>query len=197
MASITKIVILITAIIVINGDALYVLSNDTDRPDDRISDTSSYVKRDPPYKKRCDDGVIDLFFGCTVTTVRSLIHPINRDYYEVMRPKDPSSPNTEYVISKNGGLRARRQGPVKTTKGSDDGPNVVMSLLARSNSPLRSMIRNRNRRSPSIQDSSSNKKNKVVIIQTPVSNRPPKRPIGKNLITTFLTTLYSPYALIF
>lgn len=93
--------------------------------------------------------------------------------------------------------RARRQGLVKTTKGSDDGPNVVMSLLARSNSPLRSMIRNRNRRSPLIQDTSSNKKNKVVIIQTPVSNRPPKRPIGKNLFTTFLTTLYSPYALIF
>ncbi|XP_060858181.1 uncharacterized protein LOC132935600 [Metopolophium dirhodum] len=194
MASITNIIILITAIIVISGDALYVLSNDTDQPNTRVSDTSSYVKRDPPYMRRCD-GIIGIF-GC-VTTDRSLVYPINHDYYDVMRPKDPSSPNTGYVISKHGRLRERRQAVVKT-KGSDDGPIVVMSLLARPNSPLRSMIRNRNPRSSSIPETSSNKNTNVVVRQTPVSSRPPKvEPIGKNLILTFLTTLYSPYALIY
>lgn len=93
--------------------------------------------------------------------------------------------------------RALRQALVKS-KGSDNGPNAVMSLFARSNSPIRSMIRNRNRRSSTVPETSSNKKNNVVVRQTPVGSRPPKvEPIGKNLIMTFLSTLYSPYALIY
>ncbi|XP_060860196.1 uncharacterized protein LOC132937396 [Metopolophium dirhodum] len=190
MTSITKIVILITAFIAISGYALEVLGDDINQPDAQVSDTPSDVKRDPPYLRRCD-GIIGIF-GC-VTTDRSLNYPINRDYYDVMRPKDPSSPNTEFVISKHGSLRERRQVVVKT-KGSDDGLNSVMSLLNRSSSSLRSKIRNRNRRSPSTPETTSNKN--TTAEAHPVRNRPEKMSTTKRILISLLATLSMPYMII-
>eukprot|EP00102_Acyrthosiphon_pisum_P006635 XP_003240065.1 PREDICTED: uncharacterized protein LOC100575555 [Acyrthosiphon pisum] len=189
MKSITKINILITAIIVVSGYAFDVLGDDVKQPGVQVSDTPSYVKQDPPYLRKCGD-----ISGC-VTTDRSLNYPINRDYYEVMRPKYPSSPNTEYVISKTGSLRERRQTVVET-KGSDEGPNSVMSLLDRSSSLLRSMIRNRNRRSPSIPETSSNKNTTVEEHTHVVNHRPAMMSNSKRLLFTFLTALSMPYFVI-
>jgi len=63
--------------------------------------------------------------------------------------------------------RERREAVVKT-KDSNDGPNSVKSLEDRSSSPLRSMIRNRNRRSSSITETSSVKNTTPA----PVTHRP-------------------------
>lgn len=92
--------------------------------------------------------------------------------------------------------RKLRQAPAKT-QGSNDEPDAVMSLLARSSFP-KSMIRNRNHRSSSKPALSSNKNITTVKVRpTPVSSRPTKVSIGKNLINTFLTALSSPYLSIY
>eukprot|EP00102_Acyrthosiphon_pisum_P008059 XP_003244140.1 PREDICTED: uncharacterized protein LOC100569625 [Acyrthosiphon pisum] len=191
MKSITKIIILITAIIVFSGYALgYVLRDDIKQPG--VSATPSYVKQDSPYLKSCDD-----ISGC-VTTDTSVNYPINSDY-EVMRPKDPSSPDTEYVISKHGSFRKRRQAVVKT-KGSDYGPNSDMSLLARSSSPLRSMKRNRNRRSPSIPETTEISSSQSTTVEEEhtevVHHRPVMLTNSQRLLISFLTALTMPYFII-
>jgi len=89
--------------------------------------------------------------------------------------------------------RERRQAVVKT-KGSDDGPNSVMSLLSRSSSPLRSMIRNRNRRS--VPETSSDKNTTVEEHTQVVSNRPAKMSKTKRFLILLLTTLTMPYFVI-
>lgn len=90
--------------------------------------------------------------------------------------------------------RERRQAVVKT-KGSDDGPNSVMSLIARSSSPLRSMIRNRNRRS--VPETSSNKNTRVKEHTKVVTNRPATTMSNsKRLLLFLLTTLTMPYIVI-
>ncbi|CAI6356463.1 unnamed protein product [Macrosiphum euphorbiae] len=188
MTSITKIIILITAIIANSGYALDVLGDDINQPTAQVSDTPSNVKRDQPYLRRCDD-----ISGC-VTTDGSLDYPINRDYHEVMRPKGPRSLDSKNAISKLSGLRERRQAVVKT-KGSDDGPNSVVSLLARSSSPLRSMIRNRNRRT--IPETSSNKNTRVEKHTKDVTNRIATTMSNtKRLLMFLVTTLTSPIIVI-
>lgn len=92
--------------------------------------------------------------------------------------------------------RERRQALVKTN-GPDDGPNSVMSLLTRSSSPLRSTIRNRNRRSSSTPDISSNKNTTMKVRPTPVNSQPPKISNSKQLIITFLDAITSPYLSIY
>ncbi|KAL4127549.1 hypothetical protein QTP88_011716 [Uroleucon formosanum] len=130
----------------------------------QVSDTPYFVKRDLLYMSKCD-GIIG-FLGC-VTTDGNLINLINRDYYDVVQPKDPSSTNIEYIVRKHGNWRS---------------------------SFPKSMIGNRNRQSSSKPDISSNKNITTVKVRpTPVSSRPPKVSIGKNLINTFLIALSSPY----
>jgi len=88
--------------------------------------------------------------------------------------------------------RGRQQAIVKT-KGSDDGRNSVLSLLARSSSPIRSMIRNRSRRSASVPETSANKNTTVEVHPTHVSNQPPRLSTNQRLLIMLLMSLTSPY----
>lgn len=89
-----------------------------------------------------------------------------------------------------------QQQAVDKTKSSDDGPNSVMSLLARSSSPLGSMLRKRNRRSPLIPGSSSNKNTTEEARPAVVTRRPPKWTNGQRILVSFLSMLITPYLLI-
>ncbi|XP_029348711.1 uncharacterized protein LOC100572687 [Acyrthosiphon pisum] len=206
MTSIINIFVLIIGIIAINGEALNSSndtdipsgetlnsSNDTDLPSSRVSDrdlldTLESMNLVPFFvrsQRKCD-GIIG-FFGC-ITTDRSIINPLD------IRPKSESI-DIMPIGSKHRIRRERQQAVVKT-KGSDDGTNSVMSLLARSSSPLRSLIRNRSRRSASTPETSSNKNTTVELHPTHVSNQPPKLSNNQRLLMDSLMSLTSPYFLL-
>ncbi|KAL4127402.1 hypothetical protein QTP88_011573 [Uroleucon formosanum] len=194
MPSITKIIILITAIIAISENAFCVLGKDMNQPGALVFDTPYSVQQDPPYKRNCD-GIIG-FLGCITTDFTYPMTTDYTDYYDVMQPEDPSFTNTEYTtISEYGSDRLQQQA-VDKTKSSDDGPNSVMSLLARSSSPLGSMLRKRNRRSPLIPGTSSNKNTTEEARPAVVTNRPPKLTNGQRILISFLSILTTPYLLI-
>jgi len=93
-------------------------------------------------------------------------------------------------------MKSLRQQAVYKTKSSDDGPNSIMSLLAKSSSPLGSMMRKRNRRSPSIPGTSSNKNTTEVARPAVVINRPAKWSNSQRILVSILSIFATPYLLI-
>ncbi|XP_060859821.1 uncharacterized protein LOC132937013 [Metopolophium dirhodum] len=194
MTSITEIFILIIGIIAISGEALN-SSNDTDLSSSRVSnrellDTLESTNLVPSFERleRKCNGIIG-FLGC-ITTDRSIINPLGSG----IRPKRESI-DIMTIDSKHGIRRERQQAVVKS-KGSDDEPDSVMSLFTGSSSPLRSMIRNRSRRSASIPGTSSNKNTTVEVYPALVSDGPPKLSNNQRLLIMLLMYLTSPYLLI-
>ncbi|KAL5236704.1 hypothetical protein ACI65C_004114 [Semiaphis heraclei] len=179
----TKILILITAIIAISEEAALGVNVDTDRLSARVSDrnemsdTLSYMKRIVPNHD-------ELYFPW----------PIQSRSYMLLPSTNDDTINTKPVVNNLGNRRERRQVLVKT-KGSGDGPDSVKALSSVSSS-LKSMLKNRRRRSSSNLGTSTNKNTTEVVNPTLVNSETSKFSESKHVLIslmTALTSLYPPY----
>jgi len=95
-------------------------------------------------------------------------------------------------------MKREQQQVLVNTNGSDDGADSVISLTS-VGSTLRSMLRNRSRRSSSDPDISSNKNTTMVVSPTLVNSKTSKVSESKRLLIKLMTSFTSitpPYLIL-